>query len=148
VGMPYVSNRAAFLCCLHHALALFYPETSILSQKRHPFTGKLASLLRHSNHRRISLMWPNLLAPMLVPLNSYGLKPVSSAYLLMIRWTAASASAVAAPRMHTEPDASAEDVSAPANNRTMLAAVTRISDFVPHVACIGCSIDEQNCQVQ
>jgi len=101
-------------------------------------------MLRHSNHRRINLMWPNLLAPMLVPLNSYGLKPVSSAYLLMMRWTAASASAVAAPRMHTEPDTSAEDVSLPADHRTMLAAVTKIPDFLPHVACIGCSIKDNN----
>ena len=82
---------------------------------------------------------------MLVPLNSYGLKPVSSAYLLMIRWTAASASAVAAPRMHTEPDASAEDVSVPANHRTMLAAVTQENpDFLPHVACIASSIGNDN----
>ena len=101
-------------------------------------------MLRHSNHRRINLMWPNLVAPMLVPLNSYGLKPVSSAYLLMMRWTAASASAVAAPRMHTEPDTSAEDVSLPADHRTMLAAVTKIPDFLPHVACIGCSIEDNN----
>ena len=81
---------------------------------------------------------------MLVPLNSYGLNPVSSAYLLMIRCTAASASAVAAPRMHTEPDTSAEDVSLPAEHKTMLAASTKNPDFLPHVACIGCRIEDNN----
>ncbi len=121
--MYCVSNRAACLSCRHHAL--------------------LHKGLRHSNHCRINLIWPNLLAPMLVPLNSYGLKPVSSAYLLMMCWTAASASAVAAPRMHTEPGTSAEDVSLPAEYRTMLAAVTQKNpDFPPHAARIECSIED------